>query len=89
MFFVIHIVLVSNLISMGRNSIIADRYAYVASIEVYFLLSLLAVKTLKNRRKLVLVCGGLYFLYFVLYTRSHSIVWENAITIKKKLKDNI
>jgi hypothetical protein len=48
LFFVIHLVLVINLLSLARFSVVADRYAYISTIGLYFILATLLVKALKN-----------------------------------------
>lgn len=91
LFFVIHILLVVNIFSLARFSIVADRYAYVSTIGLSFILGYAFVYflyTLKHR-KLVFYVGLIYIGYFMIYTRSHLPVWQNAVTLKQKLRETI
>lgn len=90
LFFVLHIALVCNIISLSRHSVIADRYAYLASIGLLFLVSvtytnfsLQAGQSLKKMMRYGLL---FYLLYFIAYTSSHIWVWQNAITLKEKVR---
>lgn len=90
-FFFIHIVLVSNLFSLARFAVVADRYVYLASIGVCYLVSCWLValcNRFKNRK--VLVCLWiLYIGYLTTYSSIHLSVWSNVSTLKKKLKSTI
>ena len=90
LFFLIHIAMVCNIISLTRYSVVADRYAYIASIGLLFLISIAYInlsgqvsRVLKNLpiALLVLYCG-----YFLAYTSTHIWVWQNAITVKQKVR---
>ncbi|WP_114939558.1 hypothetical protein [Mucilaginibacter endophyticus] len=90
-FFLIHILLVINLFSLARFSVMADRYAYLASIGLCFILSYIFVSYLrklkfKNR---LLIPGGAYVVALMCYSAMHIPVWTNAYTLKEKLKTTI
>lgn len=88
-FFAIHIVLVINLLSLARLSVIADRYTYVATIGTCFILAYVFINNLyKPKRKYyALIIGLMYISYLGFYTHRHSFVWRNSETLKMKPKD--
>ncbi|MBB6111800.1 hypothetical protein SAMN05421821_11481 [Mucilaginibacter lappiensis] len=88
LFFLIHILVVSNLFSLARYSAIADRYAYLSSIGIYFILASIIVKanSILSFRSYVLGMSVIYTCFFAFYTHNHSFVWENSITLKRKIK---
>ena len=90
-FFVIHIILVINLFSIARFSIIADRYAYVSSIGLYLLIAYVSFGFLGQLKRKSYLTGMvlLYVFSFMLYTHLHSKVWSNANTLKEKMRRTI
>ncbi len=91
LFFLIHIVMVCNLVSLSRYSFTADRYAYIASIGPLFLVAVTYVRLSQHskylRRKIMRITTLiLYGAYFLVYTCSHMWVWQNAITLKQKMR---
>lgn len=87
-FFVLHLLIVLNLFSLSRFSVIADRYAYIATIGLYFILSTIVVKycfTFKKRYSYVTVLT-IYLFLLISYTSLHSKVWNNSITLKEELR---
>jgi len=88
LFFIIHILIVSNIISLARNSIVADRYAYLSTIGIYYLLAKVFINniSLKKYRRLTYIFLLVYVSYFVVYSNYHSQVWTNAITLKEKIR---
>lgn len=91
LFFLIHILLVCNLFSLARHSIIADRYTYVSSFGICFIIAcfVFQIMKFKNQRKLAVASFALYMLLLSGYTYAHSSVWQNANTLKMKLKNQI
>ena len=91
LFFIIHLILVINLLSLARYSIVADRYAYIATSSIYFMGAIIFTKGLKNKqlKKWMYTAGCIYFLYFMSYARFHSFAWKNALTLKEHLKKTI
>jgi hypothetical protein len=90
-FFIVHIALVTNVVCMARFSLVADRYAYLSTIGIYFVVSFIGVKIkLTFRGFKVLPClivlnVGL----FILYTNIHSVVWRDVDTLKYKIRSTI
>jgi len=89
LFFIIHVILVINILSLARFSIVADRYAYVATSGLYFVLAYIIVSYISHFKKTVFIATVLYFAYFAIYTNRHIKVWTNAVTVKQKLKIEI
>jgi hypothetical protein len=86
-FFLINIILVCNIISLNRHSLVADRYAYIASIGIYFsIASGLAILLPRTRREYILPLAIGYLFYFFIYTIVHSQLWENSYTLKEKMR---
>ncbi|MBT2621872.1 hypothetical protein [Chryseobacterium sp. ISL-6] len=89
-FFMIHIIMVSNLISLARYSIVADRYAYIASIGLFWLFAVLFARIFQkeqHKRKLGYILMSItYCLYFIVYTSIHIWVWQDAVTLKEKMR---
>ena len=88
LFFIIHLLFVINLMSLSRFSVVADRYAYIATIGLYLIFAILFVKALKNKvlKKYIAGFGLLYVLYFMSYAHVHIYTWTNAFTLKSHLK---
>lgn len=85
-FFFIHLALVSNIFPLSRYSVVADRYVYLASIGLCFLLAHLFVVHARTARfKLILTIFIIYCTSLILYSRSHIMVWKNTDTLKEKL----
>ena len=90
-FFLIHIIIVSNIISIARYSLIADRYAYVSSIGIYFLVAciLYKISLLKQWNIPQNIFTFLYVTYFIIYVNWHSNVWSDAIVLKQHVRELI
>lgn len=88
-FFMIHIGMVLHIIPMSRFSIVADRYAYIASIGIFFLIAFFADKALDHTkyRTLTLILAFFYTLSIGIYAHQRSKVWRNSDTLKQELKD--
>lgn len=88
-FFMIHIGMVLHIIPMSRFAIVADRYAYIASIGIFFLVAFFADKALDHTKysKLTLILAFLYVLSIGIYAHERSKVWRNSDTLKQELKD--
>ncbi|MCC8427313.1 hypothetical protein LJ658_20285 [Mucilaginibacter sp. UR6-11] len=91
LFFAIHLLLVINLLSLARFSVVADRYAYMATIGLYFVLAILFLKALKCNylKKWVVGSGLLYMLYFMTYAHYYSYTWVNNLTLKSHLRKEV
>ena len=88
-FFLIHIGLVSNLLSLARFSIIADRYTYISAIAICFALALVFARFASSAyrdQKLAIFLGVTYFLFLVCTSKNYVTVWKNSYTVKERLK---
>lgn len=90
-FFLIHLGVVLHIIPISRFTIIADRYAYIASIGIFFLISYFLNQTLSipKYKNLIITLYSVYIIILGLYAHQHSKVWHNSDTLKKELKDLI
>jgi hypothetical protein len=89
-FFTIHIVLVINLVSLARHSLSADRYVYISSVGIYFLLAYITVILIKIfNKKWIFRFLGMYCLYFITYSYSHLNVWRDAKELKRNIRETI
>ena len=91
LFFLIHIILVVNIVSLARFSVIADRYTYLSTIGTSCIISLLFIKSFYrlNFNKYLLLASMLYIGILITYSRIHVVTWTNAFTLKEKLKTTI
>ncbi|WP_293304246.1 hypothetical protein [Pedobacter sp. UBA5917] len=91
-FFFIHIVLVSNAVSLARFSVIADRYGYLSSIGLCLLITLLFLKISEAGRVVSVfatILGGIYFFFLIGTAQSYVLVWRDASKLKERLKHTI
>lgn len=90
LFFLIHIAVALHIISLSRFAVVADRYAYIATLGVCFAFSFYAVRFLKEKRKyqkpIALLLMG-YLLYFGVYTNIRSRVWHDTDTLKHEIRE--
>jgi len=90
LFFVIHIVVTLNLISTARYSIIADRYVYLSSFALFFLIAYCLEFLYRNRPKLTNLYTILV-LFYVLALGTYSLnrvkVWHNSDSLKKEIRE--
>jgi len=84
-FFAIHIILVINILSLARFSIVADRYAYLANGGLYFILGCGFFLLFKKSKKFSVGLLVIYMTYFMVYTYTHSVTWTNSESLKKKI----
>lgn len=89
LFFLINICLVINFVSIARHSLIADRYTYISSIAVAFLLADLFFKLLKSRRRLSLIISIIYITAIMGYSAYYVTTWKDAYSVKERLKKTI
>lgn len=89
MFFLVHISMVLHIIPMSRFAMIADRYAYMASIGIFFLIAYFADKAMDiiKYRNLAMVLACIYTLSIGIYAHQRTTVWHNSDTLKKELKE--
>ncbi|NII83192.1 hypothetical protein [Pedobacter sp. SG908] len=91
-FFIIHIILVSNAVSLARFSVIADRYAYVSSIGICLITAMLFFKyaTAEFKGHMVVRFVGIVYLTGLIWTSvTYVRVWQNVYTVKSKLRETI
>lgn len=89
--FSIHIVTALHLIPLSRFVVVADRYIYLSSIGVAFLLSyyILSLYAKYNNTKIKMVLKILflvYILYLGIYTNYRSRCWYDTNTLKKEMR---
>lgn len=91
LFFLIHIALVLNMASLARHSIVADRYAYISTFGICLIVGYIFAYLLSFRKykRLVIMVLVAYFFSLALYTFDHSKVWQNAKTLKHRLRMEI
>jgi hypothetical protein len=88
-FFIIHIGMVLHIIPISRFAIVADRYAYIASIGIFFLVAFFVDKALDHikYRKLTLILATLYTLSLGIYAHQHSKVWHDSDLLKQEINE--
>lgn len=90
--FLIHIMLVSNIIPLARYAIVADRYVYVSSIGIFFLISFLLNKFMELRSKHMGTGVALFIVYIAalsLYTSQRVRIWRDSETLKMEIKEQL
>lgn len=90
-YFFIHIAITLHIISLSRFTVVADRYAYMATIVFGLVISYYFAhyfRKWKSCRKWgLLVVFSAYLLYFGVYTNIRCRVWENTDTLKKEIRE--
>jgi hypothetical protein len=91
LFFTIHLAVVLHIIPMSRFSIVADRYAYIASIGVFFLIAYYLDKVIRAARYRNLAIGlfAVYVTCLGAYTYEHAKLWHDSDGLKKDLFEKI
>ncbi|RHR41865.1 hypothetical protein DWX23_04745 [Parabacteroides sp. AF18-52] len=82
--FTIHIIIALHIIPLSRYAVVADRYAYISTIGICFIISYYSVKHLNN--KLICCLLVIYILYMGIYANQRSYVWQNTDTLKQELR---
>ncbi len=74
LFFLVNIILLLHLVPMARWSLMADRYVYIPSVAVFFLITSVSIRTIKNyfyhkttavivlATYIIVCCGSSYYL---------------------------
>lgn len=83
--FTIHIIIALHIIPLARYAIVADRYAYISTIGICFIISYYVTKRLNN--KSVCCFFAIYILYMGIYSNQRTYVWYNTDTLKQELRD--
>lgn len=89
LFFTINLLLVLHFIPLPRMAVVADRYLYMPSIGLSFILSYTLVYVfLSNNRLKYYFCSicFIYFVYCMCYTHKQIQVWYNSNTLKEKVQ---
>lgn len=90
-FFIVHLAVVLHIIPISRIAIVADRYAYVASIGTFLLIAYFLDKAIKSKtyKNTALLSFMVFAIYLGVYTSRHVKVWYNSDTLKKEVFDFI
>jgi len=91
-FFLIQISIATNIIPTSRFAIVADRYVYLPSIGIFFLIAYLLDLALQTKSKinyLLLGCTLVYFTSLSIYARQRCNIWHNSYTLKKELNQEL
>ncbi|WP_256007184.1 hypothetical protein [Pedobacter deserti] len=88
-FFIIHLGVALHIIPISRFAIVADRYVYMASIGVFFLIAYFLDKALQYKKYNRLALSGfvVYLIVLGAYGHQHSKIWHDSTMLKKELKD--
>lgn len=79
-FYILHIALIIKIIPTG-NDLINERYAYIANIALFFLLSHSFIATEKVRNKVFYSGITLVIISFTIISKSRAEVWESSQTL--------
>ena len=88
LFFLIQISIALHIVPIGGVSIVAERYTYLASIGLFFIVSHGIVRVLDRHirdaskmKPYVLTILALYVVYFSVMTYTRNSVWKNSVTL--------
>jgi hypothetical protein len=89
-FFLINIALMLHVVAMSRFTIIADRYVYLASVGIFFIVTWYAVpwlqKMASSGKKWTLAVAVCYLLYLGGYAHYRTYAWKDSDTLKKEFR---
>jgi hypothetical protein len=91
-FFLIHIAVALNFIPTARFAIVADRYVYLASIGILFLVMYLVDKAVVMGIKYGRVLSAIGFCYIFglgIYSHERVKVWHDPDTLKREIRETI
>jgi hypothetical protein len=93
LFFMIHIAIVLHIVPISRYAIIADRYIYLSSIGLSFIIAYYFVGFFhRNKGNLRIIATGTLvtvFLYLGAYSNLRSREWKDSKSIKRDLREII
>ncbi|MGF7082724.1 hypothetical protein [Mucilaginibacter sp. UYCu711] len=92
LFFILHIAVALHIVSIPRFAIVADRYVYVASIGIFFILAWLLDRAfcLKYRyRKILMVLSIAYLCTLGVYTHRRVKTWYDTDSLKQEMRELI
>lgn len=90
LFFLVHILLVSNLVSLSRFAVVADRYSYMGNLGLICCIAYLSHRAIQRGNKIfqaALLTIYIGFLFFQSVRRVPD--WQNSDTLKKEFRQNI
>lgn len=88
-FFIVHLGVCLHIIPISRFAIVADRYVYIASIGIFFLMAYFADKAISNLKykNLTISLSFLYVLSIGIYAHQHSKIWHDSDMLKQELQE--
>ena len=93
LFFLINMALMLHVVAMSRFSIMADRYVYLGSVGIFFIVvwyGILWVKKVTSKtRKLVIAVVMCYILYLGVYSHFRNYAWKDTETLKIEFRELI
>jgi hypothetical protein len=93
LFFLLNIALTIHIAPMSRYALVADRYVYLPSIGIFFIMVWYAVDYLNNKisikLKWIYIPVIFYFLYLGIYAHQRTYVWHDSSTLKQEMRDLI
>lgn len=87
-FFIIHISTALNLVPTSRFAIVADRYVYLASIGIFFILAYLLDDLITNKPKYKYAVWAIFLTYFLslgAYANERCKIWHDSDTLKAEI----
>lgn len=90
MFFTVNLFMTLHIIPMPRFAIVADRYIYLSSVGVSFIVGYYLVEAYYSIRKYKPCFIGLtivYILYLTVYANIRTRVWHDSETLKQEVSD--
>jgi len=88
-FFIIHIGIALHIVPISRFAIVADRYVYLASVGIFFILAWLLDKAccLKHKYFKVIAAFSIAYLFMLgVYTNYRVKAWHDTDTLKKEIR---
>lgn len=92
LFFTVNLVMTLHIIPMPRFAIVADRYIYLSSAGLSFILGYYLVDACirwKKQKPLLIAVTTLYVFYLVVYANIRTRVWHDSDTLKQEVRDLI
>lgn len=89
LFFIINIFMTLHIIPMPRFAIVADRYIYLSSVGLSFVMAFYLVEIYYKLKNKFVVCllFSIYILCIGIYANSRTKVWNNSDTLKKDVRE--
>lgn len=87
LFFFLHIAITLHIIPLSRFSVIADRYMYIASIGLAFILVYYIFYFLCEKIYIILFIISIYVIFLGVFSNIRCREWKDTESIKKELRD--